>query len=215
MSVYMKALAALSADGKAADRIAAAIGILPKGSSARGILLGSGAVETRISRAKVKIAEELDDENAEDDPDAMEDPDANEDDPDANEDDPDANEDDPDANEDDPDATEDPDANEDDPDANEDDPDAEDEPKDPMARAEAILALPEAKGRTALAQKLAFSKGMKVNTAKGLLAAAPKGKRRAVTDPKLSGNAGGGAKATSADERLVRSSLKIRDRRSA
>lgn len=41
--------------------------------------------------------------------------------------------------------------------------------------AEAILDLPEAKGRDALARKLAFSPGMTVATAKGLLDAAPRG----------------------------------------
>lgn len=52
----------------------------------------------------------------------------------------------------------------------------EEEPtaKAALARAKAILALPEAKGREQLAHKLAFTAGMSVKTAKGLLAASPK-----------------------------------------
>ncbi len=212
MSSTRKALAALSGDGKATDRIAAAIELLPKGSAARGILLGSGATETRISRAKVKLAEQLDDENANQDPD----PDAN-DDPDnstngeGDDPDPDAEDDpDPDAEDDpDPDAEDEPD-----PDADDDpDPDAEDEPDDEMARAQAILDLPEATGREALAKKLAFQKGMTVANAKDLLATAPKGGRRKVEDPNISGNAGGGGNSASPDDRLIQSSLKLREQR--
>jgi signal peptide peptidase SppA len=212
MSSTRKALAALSGDGKATDRIAAAIELLPKGSAARGILLGSGATETRISRAKVKLAEQLDDENANEDPD----PDAN-DDPDnstngeGNDPDPDAEDGpDPDAeDEPDPDAEDEPD-----PDAEDDpDPDAEDEPDDEMARAQAILDLPEARGCEALARKLAFQKGMTVANAKDLLATAPKGGRRKVEDPNISGNAGGGGNSASPDDRLVQSSLKLREQR--
>lgn len=63
--------------------------------------------------------------------------------------------------------------------------------------AQGILALPEAKGREGLAQKLAFQPGMTIDNAKGLLAAAPKastlGERMAGQDPKV---AAGGGQAT-------------------
>lgn len=54
--------------------------------------------------------------------------------------------------------------------------------------AQAVLALPEAKGREALAQRLAFKPGMTVAEAKADLAAAPLGSRMAgkVVDPKIS-----------------------------
>lgn len=62
--------------------------------------------------------------------------------------------------------------------------------------AQAILALPEAKGREPLAARLAFRPGMTVEQAKGDLAAAPKGStlgdRMQGRDPKLSANGGGG-----------------------
>lgn len=56
------------------------------------------------------------------------------------------------------------------------------------AVAQAVLALPEAKGREKLAQRLAFKPGMTVEEAKADLLAAPKSSRLAdhVTDPNLS-----------------------------
>jgi ClpP class serine protease len=59
------------------------------------------------------------------------------------------------------------------------------------AVAQAILDLPEAKGREALARRLAFKPGMTVAEAKADLAAAPRASRLAdkVTDPKLSADA--------------------------
>jgi capsid assembly protease len=63
----------------------------------------------------------------------------------------------------------------------------EDEEKVDAKTARAILALPEAKGRDQLAAQLALTPGMKVKTAKSLLASAPKASRLAgrVPDPKL------------------------------
>lgn len=68
------------------------------------------------------------------------------------------------------------------------------------AVAQAILALPEAKGREGLAQRLAFKPGMTVAEAKADLAAAPRASRLAdkVSDPKLS--AEGGKKPTAEQE---------------
>lgn len=59
------------------------------------------------------------------------------------------------------------------------------------AVAQAVLDLPEAKGREALARRLAFKPGMTVAEAKADLAAAPRASRLAdkVTDPKLSADA--------------------------
>lgn len=81
-----------------------------------------------------------------------------------------------------------PDAAEDDP-----EPDAEDEEETVNAKtAKAILALPEAKGREALAQRLAFKPGMTVAEARADLAAAPRrsalADRMVGQDPKLSGS---------------------------
>lgn len=58
--------------------------------------------------------------------------------------------------------------------------------------AQSILALPEAKGREALAQRLAFKPGMTVAEAKADLAAAPRASRLAdrVNDPNLSADGG-------------------------
>lgn len=60
------------------------------------------------------------------------------------------------------------------------------------AVAQAILALPEAKGREGLAQRLALKPGMTVEDAKADLAAAPRGSAmvNAVHDPKITGNGG-------------------------
>lgn len=70
----------------------------------------------------------------------------------------------------------------------------EEAPADPMATAQAILNLPEAKGREALARKLAFMPGQTVASAKGLLAAAPRGgtlaERMQGRDPNLSSSGG-------------------------
>lgn len=74
--------------------------------------------------------------------------------------------------------------------------------------AKAILALPEAKGREGLANKLAFTGGMTVETAKGLLAAAPKGSTLAGLmqgqDPKVTASGGqvqtGAAPVTARDQ---------------
>jgi signal peptide peptidase SppA len=73
--------------------------------------------------------------------------------------------------------------------------------------AQAILALPEAKGREALAQRLAFKPGMTVEEAKADLAAAPRKSTLAdrVKDPELTAN-GGKAKSEGrkhADEALA------------
>lgn len=67
------------------------------------------------------------------------------------------------------------------------------------AVAQAILGLPEAKGREGLAQRLAFKPGMTVAEAKADLAAAPRASRLAdkVSDPKLSAD---GGKPQSAEE---------------
>lgn len=207
MSAIKKALAALSGNGKATERIATAIGLLPPGNAARGILLASGSTANRIARAKLKLAEQMDDPDAED-PEMDEDPDVEGDDPNA-EDDPDAEGDDPDAEGDDPNAEDDPDAEGDDPEAEGDDPDAEDEK---MARAEKIINLKSAKGREAMAQKLAFMKNMTVRQADSLLKAAPRGSRRSMTDPDLSAGGGSGAGAKSPDQRLVASAQKIAQR---
>lgn len=66
------------------------------------------------------------------------------------------------------------------------DEEADDKPADAMATAQAVLDLPEAKGRERLAKKLAFEPGMTVARAKGLLAAAGKDSRLA---DRVSGNA--------------------------
>lgn len=81
--------------------------------------------------------------------------------------------------------------------------DAEEDPVDPEAAedddqmvnaktAQAILALPEAKGREALAQRLAFKPGMTVAEAKADLAAAPRrsalADRMVGQDPKITGS---------------------------
>jgi capsid assembly protease len=70
------------------------------------------------------------------------------------------------------------------------------------AVAQAVLALPEAKGREALAQRLAFKPGMTVVEAKADLAAAPRASRLAdrVTDPNLSES---GGKDTRTDARKI------------
>jgi hypothetical protein len=70
----------------------------------------------------------------------------------------------------------------------------EEAPADPMATAQSILDLPEARGRDALARKLAFTPGMTLVNAKGLLAAAPRGgtlaERMQGRDPNLSSSGG-------------------------
>lgn len=192
MSAQQQALAALSGDGKAQDRIAAAIALLPKGSTARGILLGDGPMKARIQRAKAAIASAISAKDTEEDVED-EDPDKEVEDEDAEDEDPDK-----DAEDEDPDE----DAEDEDPDkdAEDEDPDEDAEDEDDMARAKAILALPEAKGRSALAQELAFEKGITVARAKTLLGKAVRSKARAtVTDPDISTN-GSGKTEGSADD---------------
>lgn len=73
------------------------------------------------------------------------------------------------------------------------DEEAEEDKNLPSAKtSKAILALPEAKGRTALAQKLAFMPGMTAANAKAALAASPKASGRTPTDAGLSTDARAG-----------------------
>lgn len=73
----------------------------------------------------------------------------------------------------------------------------DDKPADasaPLARAQAILALPEAKGRESLAQQLAFDTdfaGVSVEKARATLAKSPLASKMAgrVTDPKITADA--------------------------
>lgn len=71
----------------------------------------------------------------------------------------------------------------------------------PMATAKAILALPEAKGREALAQHLAFEPGMTVAKAQATLNAAPKASALKPVNPQL--GAGPAASAAPADKGLA------------
>ncbi len=189
MSAIMKALAALSGDGKAQDRIAAAIACLPKGSTARGILLGDGPMKARIQRAKTALAAEADPEDAEgDDPE----PGAEGDEPENNaegegDDEAEGEEPEEEAEGDDEAEGEEPEEE-----AEGDDEEAE---EDEAEKAKAILALDEAAGRRALAQELAFTKGITVEQAKTLLSKAPKAKSRATPqDPDIAPNGGGSDK---------------------
>lgn len=59
-----------------------------------------------------------------------------------------------------------------------------------VKKAKAILALPEARGREAMAQKLAFQKGVSVRAAKDILALSPKAAGRTPQDPPLSSGPG-------------------------
>lgn len=197
MSALTKALAALSGDGKAPDRIASALAILSGsgvGKKATAILAGEGPTKTRILRAKNALLAAMEDDAEEEEAEG-DDPEAEGEDPEAEGDDPDAE--DEDAEGDDPDA-EDEEAEGDDPDAEDEDAEGDDSEK-AMARAKAILALPEAKGRQALATELAFTKGMTAAKAGRILRAAGKVTGRATpTDPKLSSN-GNGPKAGTPD----------------
>lgn len=198
MSAALKALTALSGDGKPESRIAAAIAALPKGAKARAILLAEGPALSRISHAKAILAND----------------DAPEDKP----------EDKPAAGDDKKPAAADPDTpkgegeDEDEPELDaegnpiEKEPAAENDDKDgdKMATAKAILALPEAKGRGPLAQHLAFQPGATVAGAKATLALAPKS-RATVTDPDISANAGGdGRGADNPDAKLIASAAKMK-----
>jgi ClpP class serine protease len=182
MSAALKALTALSGDGKPEARIAAAIAALPKGSKAKAVLLAEGPALGRISHAKAILANE---DAPYDKKPAVEDEDKK---PAAEDDD-------------DPELDDDGNPIEKKPAAED---DAEDAPKaadkdtdkdgdkdgDKMATAQAIMNLPEAKGRAALAQHLAFQPGATVKGAKATLALAAKDPRATVTDPKLSANGG-------------------------
>lgn len=91
----------------------------------------------------------------------------------------------------------------------EEEPSAEGEEEEPaakaLANAQAILALPEARGREQLAQKLAFKSGMTPAAAKELLAAAPKASRLEgrVHDPKLGVGGEPNAAAKTDDEKAA------------
>jgi ClpP class serine protease len=95
------------------------------------------------------------------------------------------------------------DLEEDDADVSDDVSDDEEE-GDPMATAQAIMNLPEAKGRDALARVLAFQKGATVAGAKAALGAAPKGRTMGpVPNPELGAGGESGAGGTLAQQTLA------------
>lgn len=82
--------------------------------------------------------------------------------------------------------------------------DVSDEEDDPMAIAQAVMNLPEAKGREALAKVLAFQKGASVSRAKAALAAAPKGRTMGhVPNPDIGAGGESGSVGTLAQQTLA------------